>query len=138
MTLINKNDNVLLSHLWLFILLNIIFRDIHQFANVSFLTELTSGTVNGTVIIERLTLLGGVLAEIPILMVILSRVLPNKLNKWFNIIAGSITMIVFLTALPHADLDDYFHFGFETAAFVWIFQIAWRLPVSIPAQSHSN
>jgi len=138
MTLINKKDNVLLSHIWLFILLNIIFRDIHQFANVGYLTALTSGTVNGTLITERLTLLGGVLAEIPILTAIFSRVLPNKLNKWFNIIAGVITIIVFLTALPHADLDDYFHFVFEMAAFVWIFQIAWRLPESIPSQSHSN
>ncbi|KGL61715.1 hypothetical protein PHEL85_1496 [Polaribacter sp. Hel1_85] len=73
-------------------------------------------------------LLGGFLAEIPILMVLLSRILDNSINKWANIIAGIITLAVFATGIPSLDIDDAFHMAIETAAILWIFQISWKLP----------
>ena len=53
----------LLSVLWLFILLNIIFRDIHQFVLASHLQMLLTGHYNGIEITEDLMLLGGVLVQ---------------------------------------------------------------------------
>lgn len=117
----------LLSTLWVFILLNIVFRDIHQLGSAGFLEELMKGTVNGIKLTDELALVGGILAEIPILMILLSRILSNKANKWANLIAGIITLGVFATGLPYADTDDLFHFVFETIAILWIFQIAWKL-----------
>lgn len=118
----------LISTLWIFILLNIVFRDLHQFGKKGFLEEISSGIVNGVVISEELMLVGGILVEIPILMVLLSRILNNKANKWANIIAGTITLGVFATAVPSADMDDLFHLIIEVAAILWIFKIAWKLP----------
>ena len=118
----------LISTLWIFILLNIVFRDLHQFGKKGFLEEISSGIVNGVVISEELMLVGGILAEIPILMVLLSRILNHKANKWANIIAGTITLVVFATAIPSSDMDDIFHMIIEVAAILWIFQIAWKLP----------
>ena len=118
----------LLSTLWIFVLLNIIFRDLHQLGKAGFLEELMTGMVNGIKITDELALIGGILAEIPILMVLLSRILDDKANKWVNIIAGIITLVVFATAVPYVDLDDVFHMVFEVAAILWILQIAWKLP----------
>lgn len=118
----------LLSTLWIFVLLNIIFRDLHQLGKTGFLEELMTGMVNGIKLTDELALIGGILAEIPILMVLLSRILNDKANKWANVIAGIITLGVFATALPYADIDDVFHFVFETIAILWIFQISWKLP----------
>ena len=118
----------LISTLWIFILLNIVFRDLHQFGKKGFLEEISSGIVNGVVISEELMLVGGILAEIPILMVLLSRILNHKANKWANIIAGTITLVVFATAIPSSDMDDIFHMIIEVAAILWIFRIAWKLP----------
>jgi len=118
----------LLSTLWIFILLNIVFRDIHQLGSAGFLEELMKGMVNGIKLTDELALVGGILAEIPILMILLSRILNDKANKWANLIAGVITLGVFATALPTADMDDLFHFVFEATAILWIFLIAWRLP----------
>ena len=73
-------------------------------------------------------LLGGFLAEIPILMVLLSRILSENANKWANIIAGIITLGVFATGIASLDIDDVFHMAIETAAILWIFRIAWKLP----------
>lgn len=119
----------LLSTLWIFVLLNMIFRDIHQMIKVDFIEEILTGTVNGIEITDELMLLGGFLAEIPILMVLLSRILNNNANKWANIIAGVITIGVFATGIPSLDIDDAFHMAIEVAAILWIFRIAWKLPI---------
>ncbi|SEL50698.1 hypothetical protein SAMN04487910_2665 [Aquimarina amphilecti] len=118
----------LLSTLWIFVLLNIIFRDLHQFVKSEFIEEIMTGTVNGIEITDELMLLGGFLAEIPILMVLLSRILSENVNKWANIIAGIITLVVFATGIPSLDIDDAFHMAIETTAILWIFRIAWKLP----------
>ncbi len=118
----------LLSTLWIFILLNMVFRDLHQLGKAGFLEEMMTGVVNGVKITEELMLFGGFLAEIPILMVLLSRILANKVNKWANIIASIITMLVLLSALPSADMDDVFFLIVEGVAFLAIIRIAWGLP----------
>ena len=118
----------LLSILWIFMLLNIVFRDLHQLGKPGFIEEIMSGTVNGIKITDQLMLIGGFLAEIPILMVLLSRILPDKVNKWANIFAGVITILVLVSSIAYADMDDVFHLFFEVAAILWIFRIAWKLP----------
>lgn len=127
----------LLSTLWVFILLNIVFRDLHQLGKAGFLEEIITGTVNGIKITDQLMLIGGILAEIPILMVLLSRILPDKVNKWANIIAGVITLGVSVSSIAYADMDDIFHFVFEVAAILWIFRIAWKLPSLNGTQIHA-
>ena len=120
----------LLSTLWVFILLNMIFRDLHQFGKAGFLEEMMTGVVNGVKITEELMLFGGLLAEIPIVMVLLTRILNDKANKWANIVASIITALVLLSALPSADMDDIFFTVIEMAAFISIIWIAWKLPNS--------
>ncbi|MGB5692188.1 MAG: DUF6326 family protein [Flavobacteriaceae bacterium] len=127
----------LLSTLWIFILLNMVFRDLHQLGKKSFLEEIMTGVVNGVEITAELMLIGGFLAEIPILMVLLSRILSNKVNKWANIIASIITMLVLFSGLASADMDDVFFMIIEAAAFVVIIVTAWKLPSAgkIPANA---
>ncbi|WP_297694317.1 DUF6326 family protein [uncultured Eudoraea sp.] len=127
----------LLSTLWIFILLNMVFRDLHQLGKKSFLEEIMTGVVNGVEITDELMLIGGFLAEIPILMVLLSRILSNKVNKWANIIASIITMLVLFSGLASADMDDVFFMIIEAAAFVVIIVTAWKLPSAgkIPANA---
>ena len=127
----------LLSTLWIFILLNMVFRDLHQLGKKSFLEEIMTGVVNGVEITDALMLIGGYLAEIPILMVLLSRILSNKVNKWANIIASIITMLVLFSGLVSADMDDVFFMIIEAVAFVVIIVTAWKLPSAgkIPANS---
>lgn len=116
----------LLSTLWVFVLINMIFRDLHQLGKKSFLEEIMSGVVNGINITDELMLVGGFLVEIPILMILLSRILPDKANKWANLIAGTITSLVLLSALPSADMDDIFFTIIEVVAILSIFRIAWK------------
>lgn len=118
----------LLFTLWIFILLNMIFRDLHQLGKKSFMEEILTGVVNGVEITDQLMLIGGFMTEIPILMMLMSRILNDRINKWTNIIASLLTMFVLATGLRSADMDDIFFMFFEFAAFTAIIGIAWRLP----------
>lgn len=106
-----------------------LFRDIHQLGKKSFIEEIMTGMVNGIKITDKLMLLGGFIVEIPLLMVLLSRILNHKTNKWANIIAGIITIVVYATSIPSADMDDVFHMVIEVVVILVIIRIALRLPI---------
>ena len=71
----------LLSTLWIFVLFNMLFRDLHDFVRPGLLEEMMAGVVNGTQITDELLLVGGIMVEIPIAMVLLSRILKYGLNQ---------------------------------------------------------
>jgi len=114
-----------LSTLWIFVLLNVIFRDIHELFRPGFLEEIISGTINGTQITDEFMLLAGILLEVPIAMVFLSRVLRYRLNRWANIVAG-ILSIVFIIANGLNDLDDLWFITISVGALLYIIWSAWR------------
>src|ERR687895_1024636 len=117
----------LLSTLWIFVLFNIAFRDIHEILRPGFLEEVMTGTVNGVQMTEGFLLLGGMMLEIPIAMVLLSRVLPYRANRWANIIAGSIAIALVVVGAP-SDLDDMFFAIIEVVSLLLIVWYAWKWP----------
>ena len=84
-----------------------------------------SGVVNGTEITESLMLVGGLIVEIPILMVVLSRFLPFKLNKWMNISSAVLMGLVTLQSGAY-DLDDIFFKVIVLGALIVIIWQSWR------------
>lgn len=117
--------NFKLAAFWLFILLNIIFRDIHQFTMKSHLEMLLTGTYNGTVVTEELMLLGGILVEIPIAMFLFSILLKRRINRTLNLIASVLTIGILL-AEPPSDMDDLFFKIIEFIAIGVIIWTAWK------------
>jgi len=115
-----------LSVLWIFILMNLIFRDLHEFASKDFLEEALTGHVNGLKLTDGLMLFGGVLAEIPIIMVVLSLVLKRKSNRFLNLVSGLIILSFLIFNIPTADLDDFFFLFFEMGASAIIIWSAWK------------
>ncbi len=118
---IGMDIKALLSTLWIFFLLNMIFRDIHDLFRPGLLEEMMTGIVNGTQVTDGVLLVGGIMVEIPISMVVLSRVLKYRLNRWANIIVGSITLASVIGKKP-LDLDDVF---FTTIGFITLVIIIW-------------
>ena len=122
-----------LSTLWIFFLLNIIFRDIHEFVEPGFIAEIMTGTSNGNPITEQMLLLGGFMIEVPISMVLLSRLLPYRANRWANIIVAAMysALVLFFGT---TDLDDTFHMVMEIAALSFVIWSAWRWRKPFPKQ----
>lgn len=113
-----------LSALWLFILLNIIFRDIHQMVLASHLEMLLTGYYNGTKITEELMLLGGVLVQVPIAMVLFSLLMTPQIGRPVTIVAAVLTTGTLLSTAP-TDMDDTFHLIIELIAMAAIVRTAW-------------
>lgn len=84
-----------------------------------------TGTVNGIQINEPLLLLGGIIAEIPISMVLLSRLLKYKFNRWANIITDAL-MITFVINNGVKDLDNIFFASIEILSLSLIIWIAYK------------
>ena len=117
----------LLSTLWIFVLLNIIFRDLHEFISPGFLEEAITGYVDGMQITERLVFIGAIIVEIPIAMVLLSRVLKYRVNRWLNIIAAAITIVVVFSSVSTVPADIFFD-AIEVVALSLIIWYAWKWP----------
>jgi hypothetical protein len=115
-----------LSALWIFVLLNIIFRDIHELFRPGMLEEMISGIVNGTQVTDGTLLLGGIMLQIPIGMVFLSRTLRYAMNRWANILAGAITIIFVIINNLSPDLDDTLFAAAEVVALSLIIWYAWK------------
>ena len=120
-----------LSALWMVFLFNIIFRDIHEFVEPGFIEEALTGTVNGNPVTAHMLLLGGVMIEVPIAMVLLSRVLPYGANRWTNMIVAMLYGVL-VPAFGTTDLDDTFHLIMEVAALSTVILSAWRWRNPLP------
>ncbi|MBR10705.1 MAG: hypothetical protein CMP48_23850 [Rickettsiales bacterium] len=118
-TLSWKNERLKLFSLWLFILFNIIFRDIHQMTLKSHLEMLLTGYYNGMEVTDVIMLFGAIVVNIPISMLLVSLFTKRQVSRKVNMIAGSIMPLILLTS-PPTDLDDYFHLTIEILALISI------------------
>ena len=114
-----------LSTLWIVVLLNMLFRDMHEFARPGFLEELLAMTTNGAQISEGLLLVAGIVLEIPIMMIFLTQLLDINVNRWANIVASVFTMVAIISNTLNPDLDDIFFAVAECVALLLIIWFAW-------------
>ena len=97
MNTINKttekvDTKVLLSTLWIVVMINMAYADILGLFIPGALEEVAKTSVSTGTTIPQLMLGGAIMLEIPIAMILLSRVLKFKVNRWVNIIASVITI----------------------------------------------
>ncbi len=114
--------HTLLSALWLFTLINIIFRDIHQLAKKSHLEMLLANEISDT-----LLFLVGFVIEIPIAMVLLSLLLEPRFLRPLTFVATLITSVG-MVSVPPTDLDDVFFLAIQLLAMGAIAWATWRWP----------
>ncbi len=92
----------LLSTAWIFVLINMLFRDIHEVFRPGMLEELLTASAVG----EGMMLVGGLMVELPIAMVLLSRLLPHAANRRLNVGAGLLMMVTVVGFNLAPDWDD--------------------------------
>ena len=89
-----KWTKTVLSTLWIFTVLNYLYCDVASLMDPTLLRQYYAGNVGGMEINEFFLLIAGILMEISISMVLLSRILPYRANKIANIVAGAITTFI--------------------------------------------
>ncbi len=124
-----KRKKELLSVLWIFVTLNYLYCDLIGLMDSSMLKQYLTGSVEGLEINENFLLYAGILMEIPIAMVLLSRVLAKKANCWANIFAGGIKTIVMVATLFVGSFTNYYLFfaiiEIATTIFIVGYAIQW-------------
>jgi Sec-independent protein secretion pathway component TatC len=121
-----EDMKVKLSTLWVFVMFNMVFADIVGFMNPGALEEIITGTV-GLEITQELLLMFSILVEIPIAMILLTRVLKYRANRWANIVAGVIT-VLFVIGGGSTYLSYMFFATVEVVCILLIIWYAWKWP----------
>ncbi len=122
-----------LSLLWLFALLNYLYADV-----IALWALLGTPPADAPQLGQVALAASAVLMEIPIAMIVASRLLPARANRLANLIAGSIVTLIngFLTFVPPLAgwgrppaLPEYLFFAtIETVCTVYIIRLAWSWP----------
>ena len=115
--------------LWIFVTVNYIFCDIFTLFYSENLKQLMTGAMGGMEITETFLFGFSIIMELPMLMIVMSRLLPYKFNRLANIAVG-----IFMTLVQTATLfgDNMLHYVFfsiieitTTIIIVWI-AIRWK------------
>lgn len=121
------DTKVLLSTLWIVVLFNMLKADILSLYIPGVFDEMARFA--GDTPITQLMLGAAVMIEIAIVMILLSRLLPYKVNRWANIAASFITIVFIIgggATYPHY----IFIATVEVVCLLLIAWNAWRWPNS--------
>lgn len=119
----------LLSTLWVFLTVNYIYCDVFSLHHAPTLQQLLTGEAGGMVITEQFLLYFAFIMQIPMIMILLSRILVFRLNKYLNIAAAIITgSIQSWTVYMGGELHYIFFSIVEitTAALILYIAATWR------------
>ena len=119
------DTKVLLSTLWIVVMINMLKADILSLFIPGATDELAKTSASTGTPIPQLMLGGAIMMEISIVMIVLSRVLKYKVNRWTNIITSIITIVFVVgggVSYPHY----IFIATVETLCLLLIIGFAWK------------
>jgi hypothetical protein len=91
-----ENMKITLSIIWIAVMLTYLLGDVLRI----FTGDVTLGEIQGVKFTQGMGLGIAALMVIPILMVVLSLVLPQNINRWTNIIVAALWFLFNLVGLP--------------------------------------
>ena len=117
-----------LSTLWIFATLNYLYCDVVTLMDPSLLKQFLVGNLGGMSVSQGFLLGASVLVEIPIAMVLASRLLGHRAGRVANIAAGvTMTAVQLLSLVVKAPAPYYIFFSvIEIACTATIVWFAWR------------
>ena len=120
--------SVKLSTLWITASLSYLYCDVISLMDPELLKQYLKGTVNGLAFTPGFLLGAAILISIPIVMVLLSRVLNYRANRWTNITAATfMTAVQSLTLVMGVPAPYYLYLSIiEIACTVLIVGYAWN------------
>jgi hypothetical protein len=122
------DNRMRLSTLWIVVMFNMVFADVLSFIKPGALQELWAGQA-GVQITPALLLVFALLLEIPIAMIVLSRILKPEANRWANT-AAAVTTTLFVAGGGSLELHYIFFATVEVVCMALIVRSVWRRPSS--------
>lgn len=117
-----------LSKLWIFVMFNYLYCDIVSLMDSELLKQFLTGNVDGLDVNRRFLLGAAILMEVPISMVVLSRITNERTSRWLNIVAGTVMTVVQSATLLLGNPAMYYVFfsAIEIAGTALIAWSAWK------------
>lgn len=120
-----KDRKAILSTLWVFYLINIIYADILNILGESGSTKaLESEELINTLVSSEMLLVSAIFLEIAMVMIVLSRLLKYGINRWANIIIATLHTLGLLASLFVGALKIYYVF-FVIVEIITLLYIVW-------------
>jgi hypothetical protein len=120
---------VRLSTLWVFMLFNFLYADVMGLFDPGMSSPMTQESL----------LAASFLMEIPIAMVLLSRLLDYRPNRWVNVVAGAFMALVQVSSMFVGTLTLYYAFysAIEIPCLLFIVWTAWRWVAAEPVVANA-
>jgi threonine/homoserine/homoserine lactone efflux protein len=117
-----------LSTLWIFVMFNYLYCDIVGLMDSALLRKYLTGDIDGLQITQGFLLGASVLMQIPIWMIVLSRLTKPRTSRRLNIAAGSVMTVVQSATLFLGTPTMYYVFFsvIEIAGTCLIVWLAWK------------
>ncbi|MBT3136247.1 DUF6326 family protein [Alteromonas sp. CI.11.F.A3] len=125
----NGDRKQLLSVLWIFLSVNYIYCDIFSLHHAETLKGFIAGEIGGMKLTEEFLLSFAFIMQIPMAMIVLSRVLVFRINKYLNIVAALITGSIQSYTLYMGGTLHYVFFSIieiSTAILILYLAVTWR------------
>lgn len=122
-----NDPNVILSTLWIFYVLNILYADVLNLMSEAVATTSEAEELINTLLSPEMLLSTAIFLELAMVMVILSRLLKYGMNRWANIIVASLHTLG-LIASVFVGTPTIFYIFFvvvEVSALLFIIWYAW-------------
>lgn len=123
------DTKTILSTLWVFLSVNYMYCDHLGFMEPGAVKGLLTGRVGSIQLTPEFLLGAAILLEIPFAMIVLSRVLKHGVNRWTNIIAAALLIVVQLGTMGMGTAPSpvyLFYSAIEIACNLVIIWLAWR------------
>lgn len=128
------DTKVILSTLWIFVCLNYLYCDLMGLMDSNLLNQYLTGSIEGIEMSEKFLFYAAILMEIPMMMVVVSRIFSYKFNRILNIVAGLLKTIVMIMTLFVGTTTMYYAFfaiiEISTTAFIVVYAWRWRETVT--------
>ena len=126
-TLFFDQQKKLLSTLWIFVTLNYLYCDLMSLMDSNLLKQYLTGEIDGLVLSENFLFGAAILMELPIAMVLLSRLLTPKYNCWINIVVATIKSLAMIaTSFVGTPTSYYLFFAvIEISTTLFIIGYCW-------------
>ncbi len=111
----------LMSALWAYVMLNTLFRDIHELFRPGFITELTDGDLATS---DTALVVAAIALQFPLAMIVLNHVLADRVARPANIALAVLTAVSLAGTWPK-DADDVAFAGFQLIGLAAIIVLAW-------------
>ncbi|MEQ9279533.1 MAG: DUF6326 family protein [Balneola sp.] len=122
-----NNSRVILSTLWIFYVLNILYADVLNLMSEAASTTSETEELINTLLSPEMLLSTAIFLELAMVMVILSRLLKYGMNRWANIIVASLHTLG-LIASVFVGTPTIFYIFFvvvEVSTLLFIIWYAW-------------